>query len=207
MSFEDNYNSMRVACMLLGFTIPYDTWDAVAPKELVDASNKASDQGYPTSIAYHPEYGWFGIGSRQGLCTWWSEIGVKRFDELANNCGRIEGNIFEYLYNRFNGRTETDFFDSIVKKYNPYDLLIYAIREFRRKGNQDRMLFAVKILRKFGKDSLMAIQNIIDSNDIEYFLELIAELSEECEYATRMLEYLTNHPSLDVKNRLFALIS
>lgn len=113
--------------------------------------------------------------------------------------------VFDALY-QARGETRNIYISKMIKEYDPIDLLNSARKEFQEKGNQDRMLLIVNLLRELKEASLTAIQTIVDStsDDVEYFIELIVELAEEHEIARQMLKHLTKHPSKDVRLRLLS---
>ena len=90
----DQGRMINFAMMIEKHMIDPDEWDYCgAPDELLIPTKSESDAGYPTGIAHHPKYGWFGLGSGQGPFIWWSEINDEEFKKLVNDYhfGRITG--------------------------------------------------------------------------------------------------------------------
>lgn len=82
----DRERTMNFALMLEKHMIPPDEWDTCgAPITLLGPAKRESDNGYPTGIAYHPEYGWFGLATGQGPFVWWYDMTHEEFEKLVNN--------------------------------------------------------------------------------------------------------------------------
>lgn len=77
---------MSFAMMLENHMIPPNEWDTCgAPSALVGPAKRDADNGYPTGIALHPEYGWFGLGTGQGPFVWFHEMTREEFNELVED--------------------------------------------------------------------------------------------------------------------------
>lgn len=60
----DQERTMNFALMLENYMISPNDWDTCgAPITLLGPAKREADNGYPVGIAYHPEYGWFGLGT------------------------------------------------------------------------------------------------------------------------------------------------
>lgn len=82
-----NENMINLALTLEKFLIPTTLWDQCeAPQELVEKAKEHASNGYSTGIAYHPRYGWFGLGTGQGPYVWWYE-NRNEFDKLLEAVG------------------------------------------------------------------------------------------------------------------------
>lgn len=60
------------------YLIPPDQWDTCgAPEKAIKLVKEGRDDGYPSALANHPDWGWFVLESGQGPCVVWSERGYE----------------------------------------------------------------------------------------------------------------------------------
>ncbi|MFA5999424.1 MAG: hypothetical protein WC783_00385 [Candidatus Paceibacterota bacterium] len=88
-------------------------------------------------------------------------------------------------------------------------LRIPEIKEFREKGNADRLVKASSDLLQLGLDAVPILESIVNEPECEYFLDNFSEIFEKCDKATliRLANKLFKNNNLRAKDILEILPS